>query len=196
MSTIKIPDGVYFIAQEKNGKTSYTPVTANAKIAPASTKYIGVKMDNHAIAVALRDIPGDQEGKLTLISSEKNRSPYSSKRYTYGMHCEKQVFDVYKDFDGEGNTEHLLGCGCEIPLPQGEWIPSFGQLAIMMRNFRRLNMALELAGGEPLKNRYWSSTQANYINSWSILFSKSLCKTYGIACLKAEKYAVRAVTAF
>ena len=183
-------NGVYFIVRDQDaGCNAYVKLTDKTAAAPKGTRYIGVKMGDRAIAVALKDLPGDSELRLL---PRNHRSPYTSEHYS--LDTEKQVdrFNVYEDFDGKGNTERLKAAGCEIQLPDREWIPSMGEIGLLMMNLSKVNKAIELAGGKPLKRFSWSSTEYSQLYAWLVHFSDG--GTYFSS--KCSSVAVRAVAAF
>lgn len=191
----KIPNGVFFIEDVTTEKTecrNYILLTPDTVAAPPATKYIGVKMGDRAIAVALRDIPGNKDGELQLLP-RNHKSPANSEHYSYDCETGEHRFNVYEDFDGKGNTERLKAAGCTIPLGDGEWIPSMGEIGLLMMNLTAINKALELAGGQPLKLWHWSSTERSARYTWIVYFSNG--STYGNN-IKCYSYAVRAVAAF
>lgn len=190
----KIPNGVFFIEDTTNTKTecrNYVQLTADTVAAPPATKYIGVKMGDRAVAIALADIPGNEDGELPLLP-RGHRSPATSEHYSWDSDRQERRFNVFEDFDGKGNTERLKTAGCTIPLPDEEWIPSMGEIGIIMMNLKAVNRALKLAGGQPLTAWYWSSTEYSQNGAWLVGFS-------GGNTLYSYKFyssAVRAVAAF
>ena len=190
----KINDGVYFIADETCEKTdvrNYVKLTPDVQVAPPNTKYIGVKMGDRAIAVALEDLPSDEDGELQLIP-RNHTSPETSDRYSYDTTTDTYRFNVYEDFNGKANTEHLKQNGCAIDLPEETWIPSVGELGLLMMNATAINKALELAGGKPIKGWLWSSTEHSQHCAWYVGFSNGFTSIY----CKYGSGAVRAVAAF
>ena len=190
----ELPDGVFFIADEACEKVdarTYCQYRPDMTRAPFPTQYIGVKMGNTAIAVSLHDIPGDDDGELQLLPSN-HKSPATSEHYSWDRDKQECRFNIFEDFKGRENTERLKSYGCEIPIPDGEWIPSMGELGLLMMNLTAVNKALELAGGEPLKVWYWSSTEYSQYGAWYVGFSSG-STYYGN---KSYSYAVRAVAAF
>ena len=189
-----IPDGVYFIAGategEVNAKT-YVKYDPNMTDAPFPTKYIGVKLGHRTVAVALEDLPGDNNGELQLLPRE-HISPETSEHYSYDKEADVYRFNVFEDFDGKANTERLKEYGCTINLPEGEWIPSMGELALLMMHASKVNRAIELAGGEPIKGWHWSSTEYSQYVAWFVYFSDGGTGNYG----KYDSGTVRAVAAF
>ncbi len=191
----KINDGVYFIADETCEKTdvrNYVQLTPDVQVAPPNTKYIGVKMGDRAIAVTLNDLPGDEDGELQLLP-RGHKSPAASEHYSWDSDRHAYRFNIFEDFNGKENTERLKSYGCQIQLPEGTWIPSMGELGMLMMNLSAVNKALEMAGGQPLKVWYWSSTENSQNVAWSVGFSDGY--TNGSYC-KCSSGAVRAVAAF
>ena len=186
-SNENLPDGVYFIAENR---TSYQLMTDDTT-PHFPTKYIGVKLGQRAIAVALKDLPGGNDGKLQLFS-ENHTSPKTSDHYSYNNKTNKCMFNVLEDFNGQANTERLNGYGCTISLPEGEWIPSVGELSLLMMHTSKVNRAIELAGGEPIKGGYWSSTEYNELNVWGVYFTDG----HTHISYKYGSNAIRAVTTF
>ena len=190
----KLPDGVYFIAggteSEVNTKT-YAKYDPSMTDAPFPTKYIGVKLGHRTVAVALEDLPGDNNGDLQLLPRD-HTSPETSEHYSWDDKADKYRFNAFVDFDGKGNTERLKEYGCTINLPEGTWIPSMGELGLLMMHATDVNRAIELAGGKPIKGWHWSSTENSQGNAWSVVFSDGITDTGS----KYGSLAVRAVAAF
>ncbi len=189
-----LPNGVFFIEDVINDKTecrNYVMLTPDTVTAPPNTKYIGVKMGNAAIAVALHDIPGDEDGELQLLP-ENHTSPVRSEHYSWDVDKRENRFNAFEDFNGRANTERLKSYGCTIPLGKDEWIPSIGELGLIMMHLSVVNKALELAGGEPLKVWYWSSTEYSQYYTWYVDFLIGNTHNY----YKYGSGAVRAVAAF
>lgn len=179
-----LPDGVYFITENH---TSYQLMTDDDTAPHFPANYIGVKVGQRAIAVALNDLPGE----LQLLPRE-NASPKNSEHYSYDTEADTSRFNAFEDFDGQDNTERLKEYGCTIDLPEGEWIPSMGELALLMMHASKVNRAIELAGGEPIKGWHWSSTEHSQYVAWNVNFSDGGTGNFS----KYYSDAVRAVAAF
>lgn len=191
----KIPDGVYFIAggteDEINTKT-YAKYDPSMTAAPFPAKYIGVKLGHRTVAVALEDLPGDKDGELQLLPRD-HTSPEASEHYSWNNEADECRFNAFENFDGKANTERLKEYGSKIEVPEGEWIPSMGELALLMMHATDINRAIELAGGKPIKGWHWSSTENSQTGAWLVNFSDG--NTYYNGS-KFISYAVRAVAAF
>lgn len=183
-----LPDGVYFIAENR---TNYQLMTDDDTAPHFPTKYIGVKVGQRAIAVALKDLPGGNAVGLQLLPIV-HTSPETSEHYHYNKEVDDYRFNVFEDFDGQANTGRLRGYGCTIDLPEGEWIPSMGELALLMMHASKVNRAIELAGGEPIKDWHWSSTEISQYYAWYVNFSDGNTYHYN----KSLSNAVRAVSTF
>lgn len=190
----KLPNGVFFIEDFATDKTecrNYTQLTHDIVTTPPATKYIGVKMGDRAIAVALNDLPGDEDGEIQLMP-RGHKSPAASEHYSWDSDRHAYRFNIFEDFNGCDNTKRLKSYGCEIQLPEGEWIPSMGEIGLLMMNLTLVNKALVMAGGQPLKAWYWSSTEYAQGYAWFVNFSDG----YTDSGNKYNSSAVRAVAAF
>ena len=190
----KLPDGVYFIAGATEGEINtktYAKYDPSMTAAPFPTKYIGVKLGHRTVAVALEDLPGDSDGELQLLPRDYT-DPEISEHYSWDDEADKYRFNAFEDFDGKGNTERLKEYGSKIEVPEGEWIPSMGELGLLMMHATDVNRAIELAGGKPIKGWHWSSTEYSQNNAWGVYFSDGYTYTGN----KCSSNAVRAVAAF
>ena len=190
----KLPDGVYFIAGATEGEVNtktYAKYDPSMTAAPFPTKYIGIKLGHRTVAVALEDLPGDNNGELQLLPRD-HTSPETSEHYSWNDEADEYRFNVFEDFNGKDNTERLKEYGSTISLPEGEWIPSMGELGLLMMHAAYVNRAIELAGGKPIKDWHWSSTEDSQYGAWVVHFSDGNSND----TLKYLSYAVRAVAAF
>ena len=190
----KLPDGVYFIAGGAEGEINtktYAKYDPSMTAAPFPTKYIGVKLGQRTVAVALEDLPGDKDGELQLLPRD-HTSPETSEHYSWNDEADEYRFNVFEDFNGKDNTERLKKYGSTISLPEGEWIPSMGELGLLMMHAADVNRAIELAGGKPIKGWHWSSTGNSQNLAWLVGFSDGNTGS----SYKFNSLAVRAVAAF
>lgn len=190
-----IPDGVYFIAGGTEGEVNtktYAKYDPSMTAAPFPTKYIGVKLGHRTVAVSLEDLPGDSNGELQLLPRD-HTSPETSEHYSWDDEANKYRFNAFEDFDGKGNTERLKEYGSKIEVPEGEWIPSMGELGLLMMHATDVNRAIELAGGKPIKGWHWSSTESSQHVAWIVVFSDGNTNN---GSTEYGSYAVRAVAAF
>ena len=152
---VETKDGVYLIYD--NG--SYAPFTGdNSK---ENIKSIGVVFQGHSFAVALKDLP-----KQCALVRDTEKCDIDSPLY-------KGEIDSIFDWDAEAHTKHIVEAGTDIPLKDGEFIPTAAMLVAMYRLKEDLNKALEYAGGEALKydDYYWSSSEGSQNLGWNLLFS-------------------------
>lgn len=193
----QLPDGVYFIAgtsdSEINTKT-YVKYEPGMTDAPIPAKYIGVKLGHRAIAVALEDLPGGVLKQQTRLLPEGHTSPDVSEHYCYDVARGVYRFNAFEDFDGKGNTERLKEYGLGIILPEGEWLPSVGELGLLMMHYTDVCRAIKMAGGKEFWGLYWASTQftRNRIKRVGVKTSScDDCRPYDIGSTR-----VRTVTEF
>lgn len=143
---------------------------------------IGIIFSGHAFAVALKDLPEQYALVRDTDECEKDSPLY------------KGEIDAIFDWDAEAHTKHIVEAGTDIPLKDGELIPTAAMLVAMYRMREQLNKALEYAGGEPLKtdDYYWSSSETSQSNSWILYFGDSDLN-YTSKCIS---YYVRPCAAF
>lgn len=198
----QLPDGIYFIAgtsdSEINTKT-YVKYEPGMTEAPIPAKYIGVKLGHRAIAVALEDLPGDENGELQLLpsildySENTEQYPKADIRYSWDEEAKEYNFNPLEDFEGKANTVWLKKYGCTIDIPNGEWVPSVGELRLLSRFIYHVNRAVMLAGGQPINKQYVTSTKSSQHMSWLYNFPGELF--LGLTCT-GNFHAVRTVTEF
>lgn len=180
-----IADGVYYIYEDQSIE-QYTGQKPHAAV-----KYIGVKCGDHSVAVTLHDIPGDEDGELQLLPNT-DKCPKDSPHYNWDRETDTYRFNAHEDFDGKGNTERLKSYGCQVPLNEGEWIPSVGELTIICMNLTKVNEALEKAGGGKLQKWAWASTEYSSGFAWLVNFGSGYFYGYS----QCNSLVVRAVAAF
>ena len=183
-----LPDGIYFIAENH---ANYQLMTDDNTAPSFPVKYIGVKLGQRSIAVTLKDLPGDSDGKIRLFTRD-HISPEISTHCSYNKEANDYRFNAFEDFDGKANTARLKEYGYTIDVPDDEWIPSMGELALLMMHASKVNKAIELAGGEPIKRWHWSSTEHSHNYVWGVNFSDAILSYNSKFYLEA----IRTVTSF
>jgi len=123
---------------------------------------------------------------------DTDKCPKDSPHYSWDRNTDTYRFNAHEDFDGKGNTERLKSYGCQIPLNDGEWIPSAGELTIICMNLTKVNEALEKVGGDKLLKWTWASTEYSSGDAWSVYFGSGYFGHYN----KSGSGVVRAVAAF
>ena len=177
----QLADGIYFVYADGE------PVLFEGEECrkPGGCIGIGVKWGQRAIVVALQDAANGDD--ITLTNGDDNTD--------YDGYIDNYL-DAVADWDGEANTKHLqeIGLNQRIKLKDGWHIPSLGEMYFVFLNRRRINKALELVGGTPIKGVwYWTSTERSATYAWLLDLSYGGAYTYTKASLK---YRVRAVSAF
>ena len=154
-AAVEAKDGVYIIYD--NG--SYAPFTGGSN-PKENIKSVGVVFQGHSFAVALKDLPEQYALVRDIYECEKDSPLY------------KGEVDAIFDWDAEAYTKHIVEAGTDIPLKDGEIIPTAAMLVAMYRMREQLNKALEYAGGEPMKTNdyYWSSSEYGQSGSWILKF--------------------------
>ena len=168
-----IKDGVYIIY--KDG--SYELFNGENKKDDVSK--IGLVMGEKKIAIGLKD-----NGSYSLTNDNDDEE--------CGKYYDNSI-DAISDWDGEKNTEHIKSIGTDIPLDDGEFIPSVGQIGFINLFLKSLNEALKYVGGEKLEGYYWTSTEYSPELAWLLYL---LDGDLGWLAKASARYCVRAVSAF
>ena len=173
----KRQDGIYLVYEDG----SYNLFEAlHKKAVPEKVKYIGVVYDGHAFCVALKSL-----GEYSLVRD------WSKCPKKHPLYIEKEC-DALFDWDCVERTKHIQEVGTDIPLKEGEFIPSLPMLVVMCHWKDRINEALEFVGGDVLEEDfYWSSSEVSATNAWSFNFSNGT-----VISFKTYAFVVRAVAAF
>ncbi|WP_333615667.1 hypothetical protein [Bacteroides pyogenes] len=150
----EVGNGVYLIYEDGH----HEPFTG--KNDKDGIKSVSIVFDGHSFAVALKDLPK----KYALVSNIDECEE--------GSPLYKGEVDAIFEWDAESHTKHIVEVGTDIPLKDGEFIPTAAMLIAMYRMREHLNKALEYAGGEPLKtdDYYWSSSEYGQYHSWILNF--------------------------
>lgn len=145
-------------------------------------KSVGIVFDGHSFAIALKDLPEQYALVRDTEMCDKGSPLY------------KGLADVIFDWDAEAHTKHIVEAGTDIPLKDGEFIPTAAILVAMYRMHETLNKALKYADGEPLKtdDYYWSSSEYSSGYSWILYFGNVNLYNYS----KYRRGFVRPCTAF
>ena len=161
----KPADGVYIIF--KTGQ--YVPFDKDADYNKEDVKYIGFVHDGHAFAVGLKDL-----GEYSLVKKGA-KCPIDHPSYRY---CE---CDALLDWEFVKRTKHIQELGTDIPLAEGEYLPSLPMLVVMFHYRGEINEALESVGGEPFDedSGYWSVTEYSAYNAWYVVFGSGGVNGYG-----------------
>ena len=170
----RMEDGVYLIYSDRHEKF-------NGNNDKDGVKYIGVVHNGRSIAVGLNELG-------------EHRLPYDSDLEKDDWKYVKGDVFAMNDFNGKANTERLKRHGdFDFELKDGEWLPSIGELAMIVLFKDEVNKALEYVGGDEfLSDYYWSSTEYNAYSAWLINFSSA--NLYGSG--KAYDSRCRPVAAF
>ena len=183
LASAAIPNGLYIMYDDGTCK----PYTGNnLESDKEGAVSIGVAVDGHTYGVTLKD-----KGSFPLVRNTDDCPE------EHPLYRERQC-DALSDWDFVERTKHIQEVGTDIPLDEGEYIPSLPVMVNMCHHADKgLNNALEFIGGEPLKmdEDYWSSTESNRGYARTVSFYSGSTNpshhTY-----KYGGLVVRAVTAF
>lgn len=140
-------NGVYLLLN--NGEiVPYT--TDNCK----NVKMIAIFHDGHSFGVPL---DGDL-GKHPLLKSDKHPED---------NFCANEC-QALLDWDFIGNTKHIQELGTDIPLKEGQYLPTAAVWLAMYANKATLNDALEECGGTPIDftKSYWFAQRYDVYYAW------------------------------
>lgn len=181
-------DMIYNLAgySNKEGKEYYVKILKdgsyelfNGENKKDDVSKIGLVMGEKKIAIGLK-------GKGGYSLTNDNDDEECGKYYDNSI-------DAISDWDGEKNTEHIKSIGTDIPLDDGEFIPSVWQIGFINLFLKSVNEALKYVGGEKLEGYYWTSTEYSPKDAWYLYLGDGylgwLPKAYG-------RLRVRAVSAF
>ena len=169
-----IKDGVYIIY--KDG--SYELFNGENKKDDVSK--IGLVMGEKKIAIGLKD-----KGVYSLTNDNDDEE--------CGKYYDNSI-DAISDWDGEKNTEHIKSIGTDIPLDDGEFIPSVCQIGFINLFLKSVNEALKYVGGEKLEGYYWTSTEYSPEHAWHLYLSDGTLDFWDDRA--SNRHHVRAVSAF
>ena len=176
-------DGIYLIDTKGNAVRFVGDETETLN----DTAYIGVVMGKRSVAVALKDAA---DCKDTTLTAEAEEEDCADSIYYDGYR------DAVADFNGKQNTENLKAQGLSkaIDLQDDEYIPSLGELYLIVLNRKAINKALEFVGGQPIKGLwYWSSTESSATYAWTLNLNNGYAGSYPKATATCR---VRPVSAF
>ncbi len=173
---VKTKDGVYIVYD--NGDYA----TFDGTNPKDGIKSVGVVFQGHSFAISLTDLH-----EQCALVRDTDKCERESPLY-------KGEIDSIFDWDADAHTKHIVEAGTDIPLKDGEFIPTAAMLVAMYRLREDLNKALEYAGGEALKtdDYYWSSSEYSANYSWFLNFSNG----YLYNGTKYYSFYVRPCTAF
>ena len=148
-----------------------------------NVKYFGIVHDGHSFAGALKDL-----GEYALVK-DVDKCPSEHPLYR------RRECDALLDWDCVERTKHIQEIGTDIPLADGEFIPSLPMLVLMCYYADKgLNDLLKFVGGETfdMENYYWSVTENGSYFAWYVYFNNGIVGYNG----KFYSNVVRPVAAF
>lgn len=174
--TSETQDGIYFIQPDKSLIHESVATDEQKK----SSIAVGVRMGDKFANVVLHDVADGKEIELCTESCGTEAFFHDN------------IDDAVADYNGRGNTEDIRSAlNPEIKLKDGEYIPALGELYLLFINRKAVNKALEEAGGEPMTDCYWSSSEYSSSNAWFLFFNFGYTWNY----YKYNSYVVRPAVA-
>lgn len=115
--------------------------------------------DGHTFKVPLHS----NKGNWPLLNTE---GQCRSEQDTSNL---KNEAEAICDWDFVAATKHIQELGTNIPLAEGEYLPTAPVMIAMYIYRHELNVALEKLGGEPIdfKNRFWFAARYYVYYAWS-----------------------------
>lgn len=175
----EVENGLYLIYEDDYKKYTGEVSESDAE----GVKYIGIVHDGHSFAVTLKDL-----GKYALVQ-DTYKCPSEHPLYR------RRKCDALLDWDCVERTKHIQEIGTDIPLADGEYIPSLPMLVLMCHYADKgLNDLLKSVGGEPfdMDECYWSVAESGSGIAWNVSFNNGYVSN-GNKCYSGV---VRPVAAF
>ena len=149
-----IPNGVYILYEDGHNEKFDGCNTQNG------VRAIGISHDGHCFGIALKDA-----GEYKLVR-DFTECPSESSTYI-DSECKALI-----DWDYKIKTVTIKRYGSDIPLKQGEYIPTLPMLVLMGAYKDEINKVLKYVGGDEIKDeRYWSSTEYSANYAWLMYMS-------------------------
>lgn len=175
-----LPNGVYYVL--KDGTHTAALSEGNDIEVPdkENIAFIGIAYDTHKFGVPIHG----NKGSHKLLNCGSNYPDKDSE-----CMCEA---DAILDWDFVGATKHIQKLGTDIPLNDGEYLPTAPVFLAMYKFRDLLNEALQYAGGEPIDftEDFWFGRR--YSSSYAWLFHGGIGTLYNTSV--NSSYLVQAVT--
>lgn len=148
---VNIENGVYIVYKDgHHAKFAEGVETGNAA-------FIGLSYDGHTFGVHLCG----SKGRFPLINAPGHTAPKDDL-------CFENEWDALMEWDFEKHTRHIQEIGTDIPLEEGEYLPTLACLMVMFHYQEQLNETLEFVGGKPIDfgSNIWSCLRGNSSYAW------------------------------
>ena len=143
-----------------------------------NVKMVAIFHDGHSFGVPL---DGDL-GEYPLLASDKHPKD---------NFCVNEC-QAFLDWDFIGNTKHIQELGTDIPLKEGQYLPTAPVWIAMYANKATLNDALKDCGGTPIDftKDYWFAQRRNVYFAW-FFYGTNGSLSFNYVC---HSFSVRAVS--
>ena len=183
----ELADGIYLVFGNQSPVMHQLYIPGSTPVTDWMKEHctgVAVKLGEKSICVDLYNMADGEEITLTSREDKTGWDGYKD-----------NALDAGADWDGEGNTKHLLNVGLnpKIVLDRGQFIPSVAQWRFICLFRKELNQALAELGGDELTGWYWTSTEYSATYAWGLYLSNGNMYSSTKA---SSRYRVRAVSAF
>ena len=148
-----IENGVYIVLKDGKHKSLNEPVTYKQE----DVAFIGLAYDGHTFGVPMCG----SKGRYPLINTPRHAAPKDDL-------CFENEWDALMEWDFVKHTKHIQEIGTDIPLEEGEYLPTLACLMVMFHYQEQLNEALEFVGGKQIDfgSYIWSCVRYNSYRAW------------------------------
>lgn len=149
---VNIENGVYVVYKDGQHAKFKKGVSGD------NVAFIGLAYDGHTFGVHLCG----SKGRYPLINTRYKEAPKDEL-------CLENEWEALMEWDFVKHTRHIQEIGTDIPLSEGEYLPTPANLMVMFRYQKEINEALRYVGGTPLdfNKTYWSCLRDSASNAWS-----------------------------
>ena len=165
-----IENGVYIVLKDGSHKSLTEPVTYRK----SEIAFVGLAHDGHTFGVHLCG----SKGRFPLINTPGHTAPKDDL-------CFENEWDALMEWDFVKHTRHIQEIGTDIPLEEGEYLPTLACLMVMFHYQEQLNETLEFVGGKPIDfgSNIWSCLRNGSILAWyaygfGFFSGGGMCYTY------------------
>ena len=146
-----IENGVYLVY--KDGEY----VKFSDKQPKDNVAFIGLAYDGHTFGVHLCG----SKGRYPLISRERGYAPKDDL-------CVENEWDALMEWDFVKHTRHIQEIGTDIPLEEGEYLPTPANLMVMLHYQNVINDALKYVDGNQIdfSDIFWSCLRSSALGAW------------------------------
>lgn len=153
-----IENGVYVVYKDGHYVKSADVVAAGKPPYAVDVAFVGLAYDGHTFGVHLCG----SKGHFPLINTPGHTAPKDDL-------CFENEWDALMEWDFVKHTRHIQKIGTDIPLEEGEYLPTLACLMVMFHYQEQLNETLEFVGGKPIDfgTNFWSCLRRGSYAAWN-----------------------------